>query len=58
LITQRCGTVLSREYCEQRMAALNDSSISSTRDFVKAYGVAHQKQVLAWYGQAAAEATV
>jgi hypothetical protein len=55
-ITQRCGTSLTRDYCQERIAALKDSSIPATRDFVKAYGEPHCRQVIAWYEQASREA--
>jgi hypothetical protein len=56
LITQRCGTALTRAYCQERIAALNDSSIPATSDFVKTYGEPHCRQVIAWYEQASREA--
>lgn len=56
LITQRCGTALTRAYCQERIAALKDSSIPATSDFVKAYGEPHCRQVIAWYEQASREA--
>jgi hypothetical protein len=58
LITQRCGTVLTREYCQERIAALKDSSIPATREYVKAYGATHCRQIIAWYEQASREAVV
>jgi len=56
LITQRCGTVLSRIYCQERVTALRDDKNASTRDFAKAYGPQHHQQVIAWYEQASREA--
>jgi hypothetical protein len=56
LITQRCGTALTRAYCQERIAALKDSSIPATSDFVKAYGEPHCRQVIAWYEHASREA--
>jgi hypothetical protein len=56
LITQRCGTALTRAYCQERIAALKDSSIATTREFTKAYDEPHCRQVIAWYEQAAHEA--
>jgi hypothetical protein len=58
LITQRCGTALTREYCQARITALKDDTIPSTREFTKAYGLQHQRQVIGWYEQAAREVTV
>lgn len=56
LITQRCGTALTGEYCRERIAALKDDSIPSTREFAKAYGAEHHRQVITWYEQAARQA--
>ena len=56
LITQRCGTALTRAYCQERIAALQDRSLPTTREFLKAYGEPHCQQVIAWYEQAAREA--
>jgi hypothetical protein len=56
LITQRCDTALTRAYCKERIAALNESSIPATSDFVKTYGEPHCHQVIAWYEQASREA--
>lgn len=56
LITQRCGTALTRAYCQERIIALRDDQDSSTRDFLKCYGKPHHQQVIAWYEQASREA--
>jgi hypothetical protein len=56
LITQRCGTALTHIYCQQRITALNDDSLPTTREFTKHYGPQHHRQVIAWYEQAAREA--
>jgi hypothetical protein len=56
LITQRCGTKLTRTYCRERIDALGNLSISSTKEFVQAYGPQHQQQIIAWYEKAEREA--
>jgi hypothetical protein len=52
LITERCGTALTRAYCQERITALRDPSIPATRDFIQAYGEAHCRQVISWYEKA------
>ena len=52
LVTQRCGTALTLAYCRERIAALSDDSIPTTREFVRHYGPQHQRQVITWYEQA------
>mgnify|MGYP001627964919 CR=1 FL=1 len=56
LITQRCGTALTPDYCQDRIAALQDQSIPSTVEFLKAYGEPHCRQVIGWYERASREA--
>ena len=52
LITQRCGTALTRAYCAERVAALKDNANPTTREFVQMYGGEHCRQIIAWYEQA------
>jgi hypothetical protein len=56
LITQRCGTALTRAYCQARIAALQDEGLATTREFLEAYGREHCQRVIAWYEQASREA--
>jgi hypothetical protein len=56
LITQRCGTALTRAYCNERITALRDTHETTTRDFLRFYGPQHHQQIIAWYEQAAREA--
>ena len=56
LITHRCGTKLTRDYCQERISALRDGSLPTTREFARTYGEAHHRQVIAWYEMAEREA--
>ncbi|MFD2255212.1 hypothetical protein ACFSSA_00860 [Luteolibacter algae] len=55
-ITDRCGIVLSRAYCDKRYSALSDPEIPSTRRFKETYGEEYLDQVKAWFAQAQKEA--
>jgi hypothetical protein len=46
-ITGPCGITLTREYCEQRIAALQDEKAPGTRPFLDAYGPGYRDQVIA-----------
>jgi len=52
---ERAGLTLDRDYCEERIAALQDESIPQTRSFLDAYGPNYRDQVLAWFQQALSE---
>jgi len=56
-ITGPCGLTLSREYCRERIDALADPTIPSTKAFLKAYGQNYLDQVSAWFQQAEREAS-
>ena len=51
-ITERCGLTLDRDYCEARIAALQNEADPATRSFLDAYGPAYRDQVVAWFRQA------
>jgi hypothetical protein len=52
-ITGPCGLTLAKDYCETRIAALNNPSDSSTKAFIDAYGEPYRDTVVAWFTQAA-----
>ncbi len=51
-LTVRCGIRLTPEYSRERIAALENNSDRHTTEFVKCYGEAYRKQVIAWFKQA------
>jgi len=55
-ITGRCGLTLDRPYCEERLAALADESVPSTKAFLKAYGPGYRDLVVTWFTRALSEA--
>jgi hypothetical protein len=56
-ITVRCGLTLSRDYCAERIAALRDDTIPTTRNFIKDYGEDYRVLVISWFEQAHHEAS-
>ena len=52
LITKRCGTALTRTYCAERVAALQDDNNPTTKEFANMYGEKHRNQIIDWYEQA------
>jgi len=56
-ITLRCGLTLSLDYCVERLAALRDDSVPSTRNFVRDYGENYRSLVISWFEQARSEAS-
>lgn len=54
-ITGPCGLTLDRDYCEQRIAALQDEKAPGTRPFLEAYGSDYRDQVITWFQQALAD---
>jgi hypothetical protein len=48
-ITLRCGLTLSRDYCAERIAALTDETVPSTRSFIDTYGESYRKTVISWF---------
>lgn len=54
-LTVRCGIRLTPEYARERIAALRNPADRSTAEFVKCYGEAYLRQVIAWFEQAARE---
>ncbi|NJM37719.1 MAG: hypothetical protein HC845_07590 [Akkermansiaceae bacterium] len=55
-ITGKCGLELDRAYCEERIAALADFSIPSTRSFLDTYGQDYLATVSSWFQRASEEA--
>jgi len=55
-ITVRCGLALSHEYCTERIAALKDEAVPSTRIFIKEYGDGYRQAVVSWFEQARQQA--
>lgn len=53
-ITGPCGLTLTKEYCEERIAALMDDKAPGTRPFIETYGPEYRDQVISWFRQAIA----
>lgn len=49
----KCGISLSNAYIDQRVAELNDTAHSNTREFIDKYGEAYRQQIVKWFIQAA-----
>lgn len=48
-ITGPCGLTLTKEYCEERIAALIDERAPGTKPFIDSYGSDYCDQVIAWF---------
>ena len=46
------GITLSEEYCAERVRVLENTSDSSTKDFIKLYGIAYRDKVIDWFKRA------
>lgn len=55
MMTETAGIALNRDYCEERIAVLEDDEDASTRVFLKTYGSEHRDQIVGWFRQALAE---
>jgi hypothetical protein len=55
-ITGPCGITLSRDYCEERIAALQNDKAHGTQPFIETYGAAYCNQVIEWFRQALSKA--
>jgi hypothetical protein len=55
-ITRRCGLELTAAYCAERVQALMDSSVPSTKNFVETYGEDYLRNVISWFRRAGEEA--
>ena len=51
-ITQRCRIDLTPDYVRSRIAALQDPSEPTTREFIATYGESYLRQVVQWFEQA------
>ena len=56
-ITLRCGLTLSREYCAERIAVLNDDAVPTTHNFVLTYGETYRQTVISWFETARRQAS-
>ena len=54
-ITVDCGIPLTREYVQQRLAALHDPKDYSRERFVAVWGEEHLTRVIGWFQQAERE---
>ncbi len=54
-LTRRCGIALTASYAEERLAALQNPTNPTTAEFVRCYGDAYRRQVIAWFQRAAQE---
>jgi len=55
-ITLRCGLTLSRDYCAERIAALQNEAVPSTRSFIETYGENYRQTVISWFETARLQA--
>ena len=51
-ITVECGLVLTPDFIEERISALQNKKDYSTKKFVQLYGQQHLQNVLGWFMQA------
>lgn len=51
-ITELCRLPLTRDYVEQRLAALRDPADHGTQKFIAAWGDDHLARVIGWFEQA------
>ena len=56
-ITLRCGLTLSHDYCSERITALKDQSVPSTRNFIECYGESYRETVISWFELARQQAS-
>jgi hypothetical protein len=56
-ITLRCGLTLSHDYCAERITALQDEAVPSTRNFIDTYGETYRQTVISWFETARRQAT-
>ena len=54
-ITNLGGFTLDRPYCEERIAALADETIPTTKSFLQAYGPEYRDLVVSWFTRALSE---
>lgn len=54
-LSARCGIQFTPEYARQRIAGLGNPAERSTAEFVKCYGEAYLRQVIAWFEQTTRE---
>ncbi|MGB0328588.1 MAG: hypothetical protein ACPGJR_13770 [Akkermansiaceae bacterium] len=54
-MTEHAKLTLDQNYCEKRIAALQDESLPQTKSFVKAYGAKYRDQVIEWFQKALSE---
>ena len=54
VMTDMAGITLSADYCKERIEALNNDKVPSTKAFVAAYGADHRNQIVKWFEQALA----
>ena len=55
-MTDCAGLTLDRSYCEERIAALADENIPTTKSFLVAYGSDYRDLVVSWFTRALKEA--
>jgi len=55
-ITDLAGLTLDRSYCEERIAALADETIPTTKSFLATYGAEYRDLVVSWFTRASSEA--
>ncbi len=56
-IEVKCGLALTPEFLQARIAILGDPRHEESQRFASLYGEPYREQVLAWFRQAAAEAS-
>jgi len=52
---KRAGLTLDTDYCNERIAVLEDEDSTETKLFIKSYGADYHRQVISWFQQALSE---
>jgi len=52
-LTVHCGIVLTPDYANQRIAALQNDSDATTMEFVRFYGDTYRRLVVTWFQRSA-----
>jgi hypothetical protein len=55
-MVNKAGVELSRSYCDERILALSDETLTSTQSFLAMYGKTYLIQVKRWFERASQEA--
>ncbi|MFN4006769.1 MAG: hypothetical protein ACK4HE_04565 [Chitinophagaceae bacterium] len=47
-----CNITLTKNFIEERIQALSDTSLKATQEFIAKYGETHHLQTITWFMQA------